>query len=177
MKFGEVSGHIVARGREGKEGSGAMKLAEALADRKTLSDRMATLSVRARRSALAPEGRAALESVTAILDELDQTLARWEERVVQINRTNMTVKLGNGMTIMEALAKRDALTRHLAILGEIMQAATGGGHERFGMVSREMATMVPTVDVGILQHRIDVLSKERAALDLAIQEAGWTHDI
>ncbi len=154
-----------------------MKLAEALADRKTLSDRMTSLSARARRSALAPEGRPALESVTGILDDLDQTLVRWEERVVQINRANMSVKLDNGMTIMEALAKRDALTRHLTILGEIMQAVTGGGHERFGMVHREMAIMVPTVDVGILQHRIDALSEQRGALDLAIQEAGWTHDI
>lgn len=159
-----------------RNGGVLMKLAEALADRKTLSDRMTALSMRARRSALAPEGRAGLESVTAILDELDHVLSHWEERVVQINRSNMIVQLDNGMTLMEALARRDCLTRHLAILGELMQAI-GGGHERFGMVPREMATMVPTVDVGALQKRFDVLSQERGALDLAIQEKGWTHDI
>lgn len=109
-----------------RNGGVLMKLAEALADRKTLSDRMTALSMRARRSALAPEGRAGLESVTAILDELDHVLSRWEERVVQINRSNMIVQLDNGMTLMEALARRDCLTRHLAILGELMQAIGGG---------------------------------------------------
>ncbi|NMP22702.1 DIP1984 family protein [Sulfobacillus harzensis] len=154
-----------------------MKLAEALAERKGLADRMTSLSQRARRSVVAPEGRAPLEAVTDILEELDQTLARWEERVVQINRANMTVRLENGMTLMEALARRDRLTRHIAILSEVMQVATGGPHERFGMVPREAATMVPTMDVSALQSRLDQVSAERMALDLAIQQAGWAYDM
>ncbi len=153
-----------------------MKLAEALAERKALSDRATALAQRARHSVIAPEGRTPVEAVAEILVEIEQALERWEERVVQINRTNVEVRLGNGLTLMEALARRDRLTRQFAILMELMQVVTGGPHDRFAMVPREIP-MVPTIDMSGLQGRIDALSGERMALDLAIQQAGWVNDV
>jgi hypothetical protein len=154
-----------------------MKLAEALAERKALSDRITALALRARKSVTVMEGRTPPESVTGLLVQVSQALEQWEQRVVAINRANAHITLSNGETLMEALARRDRLTRELAIWGELMQAATGGPHERMHIMPPGASPMVPAIDLGYLQGEIDRLSQERMTLDLAIQEAGWTHDI
>ncbi len=94
-----------------------MKLAEALAERKALSDRITALALRARKSVTVMEGRTPPESVTGLLVQVSQALEQWEKRVVAINRANAHITLSNGETLMEALARRDRLTRELAMLG------------------------------------------------------------
>ena len=154
-----------------------MKLAQALADRKALADRVTALSNRARKSVVTVQGHQPSESVRDLLSQIDRTLEQWEQRVVQINRANQAILLADGMTLMEALARRDRLTRSLAIMNELIQAALGPQHERYAMVPREMSPVVPAVDLAVLQDQADRLSQERMQLDLAIQEAGWNHDI
>lgn len=154
-----------------------MKVAEALAERKALRDRLTSLSNRARKSVLAAEGKSPMESAAMLLDDITQVLEQWEARVIQINRANATIRMDNGMTLMEALARRDRLSEHIAVLDDVMAVVLGPGHERLGMMPREMTQMVPTIDVNVLQQRIDSLKRERMDLDLAIQEAGWTHEI
>ncbi len=154
-----------------------MKLAEALANRKALQDRVAALTNRARKSVLAVEGRTATESAERLMADIAMALEQWEKRVVEINQANMEIQLDNGMTVMEALARRDRLTRHVGVLNELMQVVLGPGNERYAMMPREAAQMIPTVDISQLQAVIDQLTDERRDLDLAIQEAGWTHEI
>lgn len=154
-----------------------VKLAEALADRKALADRISALTFRAQKSVIAMEGRSPAESASDLLDELTQALVQWEKRVVQINQANSRIMLATEESLMEGLARRDRLTRQLGILTELMETATGGGrHERMHMMPG-VAPMVPAIDLGALQRQIDRVSQERLTLDLAIQEAGWTHDL
>jgi hypothetical protein len=154
-----------------------MKLAEALSERKALQDRVAALNNRARKSVVTVEGRPAVESPDILIDDIVKTLEQWEQLVVAINRANMRIVLEGGMTVMEALARRDRLTREIALLDELMQVILGPNHERMGMLPREMARVMPNVNIAQFQNRIETLSNERRTLDLAIQEAGWVHEV
>lgn len=153
-----------------------MKLAEALAERKSLQDRLSTLTARARKALMVIEGRSPTESVEQLLKDIDRTLNNWEQLVVKINQTNLATILPNGMSLMEAIAKRDALVRHIGVYQTLLSSATGE-REFHGMIPREMVSLVPAISLAPLQQQIDMLTAERLKLDLAIQEAGWTHDL
>ncbi len=55
-----------------------MKLAEALAERKSLQDRLAALTTRARKALMVIEGRNPTESVEQLLKDIETALSRWE---------------------------------------------------------------------------------------------------
>ncbi len=152
-----------------------MKVAEALAERKALQDRLASLTTRARKNVLVTEGRQPLESPDTLLKEITATLELWEKRVVQINRANSQIILPNGMTLMEAIIRRDAITRHIGVYSGLL--SVDGSPEWRGMVPHEVRPMIPAIDLSLLQQKVDDLTMERMNLDLAIQEAGWTHEL
>ncbi len=153
-----------------------MKLAEALAERKSLQDRLAALTTRARKALMVIEGRNPTESVEQLLKDIETALSRWEYMVVKINQTNTATTLASGMNLMEAIAKRDALNRSIGVYQSLLAAGTGE-REFHGMIPRDMVTLVPTISLTPLQEKVDTLISERLKLDLAIQEAGWTHDL
>ena len=142
-----------------------MKLAEALLLRADTQKRLA----RAQRYAFVQEGESPAEEPNALLREADAVAGELAVLVAAINRTNLASAIPSGLSITEALARRDALkSRHAALKGVIEAAAQSP--QRHGV--KEIRWVV-TVDVAALQRRADDLAKELRELNAAIQETGW----
>ena len=147
-----------------------MKLAEALATRADLQRRIEGMRARLRQSALMQEGEEPPEDPNELLSETEGMLAELERLVGSINRTNLSARLGDGRTLTEALARRDALAlRH----GLLTKAAS----DRVPRYGRTEIRILPTVEVGPLRRRMDGLAKERRELDTGIQAASRTTDL
>jgi len=103
-----------------------MKLAEALLERKALKERIKELRERAERDARVQEGDRPAEEPAVLMAEVERLAARLEQLIVAVNRTNMAVRLPDGRTLMEAIARRDVLNPlHLAAKGLADAAAPG----------------------------------------------------
>lgn len=150
-----------------------MKLAEALATRADLQRRIEGMRARLRQSALVQEGEEPPEDPNELLSETEGMLEELERLVGRINRTNLSARLGDGATLTEALARRDALSLRYGLLSGLTKAAS----ERVPRYGRAEIRILPTVEVGPLRRRMDELAKERRELDTGIQEANWTTDL
>lgn len=146
-----------------------MKLAEALLLRADMQKRVAALRERIVANAVVQEGDAPSEDPNALLLEATGTLADLESLVTRINRANLVAKLPDGRSLTEAIARRDKLIQHHALL---TAAAAGSRKEpdRYGV--REIK-WVATLDVKKLQRQLDDLAKNLRELNAAIQETNW----
>ena len=146
-----------------------MKLAEALAGRKTLQQKVKEVSERANDAVRVQGGDAPPEPVDALLRDLASALEALEVLTVRINRNDVAARLSTGETIMEAIARRDRLRAMHAVL----RAAADAGHtprERWG---RQEIRYVATVDVAQLRRRVDEGAKRYRDLDTALQAVNW----
>jgi hypothetical protein len=150
-----------------------MKLAEALAERAALSTRLSQLAARATQSARVQEGEEPVEDPAELLAEHARAAAALTELVVRINRTNLAVRLADGTTLTEALARRDTLRLLLAARSGVADAASARG-DRY---SRTELRFVAAIDVAALRAEIDALSKDWRELDVRIQEANWANEL
>ena len=150
-----------------------IKLAEALVLRADTQKRIEQLRVRLRQSALVQEGEAPPENPQELLAEMDALLARLMDLVARINRTNLGTRLADGVTLTDALARRDALTTRQSLLDTLADTAAN----RVDRYSRAEIRKVATVDVAALRRQLDALAGERRELDTAIQALNWTADL
>ncbi len=150
-----------------------MKLAEALVERKSLKNEIQDLRRRLRRVAQVQEGDEPVEDPRQLLPAIETKLAELERRITQINRTNMTAKLADGRTLMEAIAERDMLLMRRSVLGDLVEAATPE-HDRY---SRTEIRYVPTVDVAEIQKRADQVAQRYRELDAEIQALNWETEL
>lgn len=150
-----------------------MKLGEALTRRGDLQTRVGELRNRMTQSARVQEGEKPHEDPAALLDEFDAVADELERLIGQINRANLTVRLPDGRTLTEALARRDSLTLRHQTLRALAEAA-GEKHDRY---SRSEIKIESTVPVAEIRQKADALARERRELDVAIQEANWANDL
>jgi len=150
-----------------------MKLAEALIQRGDIQKRLAQLQDRLKRCAWVQEDEKPYEDPAKLRLEIAALIRQLETLVYRINEANMTTRLPSGMTLTEALALRDALTMHQAILRSVADAAS----ERMDRIGRAEIRRVPTFDVAQMRDEIDTLAKQRREIDTAIQAANWATDI
>jgi hypothetical protein len=150
-----------------------MKLAEALVLRADLQKRLAQMRVRLTQSALVQEGEQPPENPTELLAELGQMLAQLQDLMVRINKTNLQASLPDGMTLTEALARRDMFTQHHSVISGLADTASNR-IERYG---RAEIRKLATVDVVILRRQMDELARQRRELDTAIQATNWAIDV
>ena len=155
-----------------------MKLAEALAERADAQKRLEQLRARAQSSARYQEGEEPAEDVDTLLAEADEILARLEELIRRINRTNAAHELSPGVTITDAIAHRDVLSMRRGFYASLADAATGqqsyGGQVRAAMRQmRSELRLLTDVDVPALRRRADAVAKEHRELDIRIQQANW----
>jgi hypothetical protein len=102
----------------------------------------------------------------ALADELELLIGR-------INRSNLSVRLADGRTLTEALARRDSLTlRH-----HTFRALAEAAQEKHSRYSRSEIRVLSTVAVSEIRQKADDLARERRELDVAIQEANWVHEL
>lgn len=150
-----------------------MKLGEALARRTELQGHLDELRSRLRASALVQEGDSPPEDPKQLLDELESDAGELEALIASINRTNTATELRVGMTLTDALARRDVLALRQGALKSAAQAAT----EQESRYSRSEIRMVRTFDVAAARKRADELARERRELDAEIQAANWTVEL
>jgi hypothetical protein len=150
-----------------------MKLGEALTRRSDLQTRMVELRNRLTESARVQEGDTPHEDPAALLKEFDAVADELERLIGEINRANLAVRLADGRTLTEALARRDSLTLRHQTLRALAEAAAEK-HDRY---SRSEIKILSTVAVAEIRKRADDLVRERRELDVAIQEANWANDL
>jgi len=150
-----------------------MKLGEALTLRSQLQVKFQQLRERLKASALVQEGEAPPEDPDVLLAELESVADELEELIARINKTNLATSLRDGMTLTEALARRDHLAWLQGALHQVAETASVV-QARYGKAELRM---LRTVDVAKLRQRADGLAKERRTLDARIQEVNWLTEL
>lgn len=148
-----------------------MKLAEALSERAELQKSVENLKHRLLRNAAVLADDAPAEAPDLLLDELESLLNRLAVLIQRINRTNVVARLGDGRSLMEALAERDLLRQRAKLMQQLADAATERAlpyANAYGHVG------TPTVDVSTMQKRANDYARDARVLDCQIQEANWT---
>lgn len=150
-----------------------MKLAEALARRAELTARFDELLRRATESARVQEGDTPAEDAAALLAESDRVADELERLIRRINATNLATEVESGMTVTDALARRDVLRMRRRFRANLADAAVVTS-ERW---TRSEIKMVSTVDVAGLRRDADSAAAELRELDTRLQEVNWTADL
>jgi hypothetical protein len=150
-----------------------MKIGEALTRRAALQTQVGELRTRLEESVLVQEGESPAEEPSTLLERLDTVVDELERLVVAINATNVLVRLADGRTIMEAIARREALARKHGTLTRAADAANVSQNRYL----RSELKLERKVEVADLRTRADELARERRELDAQIQAANWTHDL
>ena len=108
-----------------------MKLAEALIKRADLKKRIAQIESRMAANVKVQEGDEPAEDVYALIDQYDQLMARLEELIIRINKTNHATAFEDG-TLADAIAKRDALNAKIRAFRSLYEEASVT-HVRYSM--------------------------------------------
>ena len=108
-----------------------------------------------------------------LLVELESVAGELEELIARINKTNLATSVRDGMTLTEALARRDHLAWLLGALHQVAETASVV-QARYGKAELRM---VRTVDVAKLRQRADDLAKDRRMLVARIQEVNWLTEL
>lgn len=147
-------------------------IGEALNRRSDLQKRIAQLEERLCASVLVQEGDDPPERPQELLAELDESCAELERLIAQINLTNAQTRLRSGMTVTEALARRDVLGMRVAATRAAIRGATD--RRPFSRYSRSEIRLVRQVEVKELQRLVDMMAQARRVLDDELQVHNWT---
>ena len=150
-----------------------MKLAEALILRADCKKRLEQLKARVIRNAKVQEGDEPAEEPQGLLAEVERVARELAELVKRINRTNSATALGDGLSLSDALAERDALGVRHRLYSDLAQAASIS-QDRY---SRSEVKYVSAVSVADAQQRADELAREFRSLDARIQELNWKAEL
>jgi len=150
-----------------------MKLGEALTLRSQLQVKFQQLRERLKASALVQEGEAPPEDPNTLLVDLEAVAVELEDLIARINKTNLATSVRDGMTLTEALARRDHPGWLLGALHQVAETASVV-QARYGKAELRM---VRTIDVAKLRQRGDDLAKQRRTLDAQIQEVNWLTEL
>lgn len=149
-----------------------MKLANALADRSNMQQRLADLERRLNNNAKVQAGEEPAENPAALLAEIDEIVAAMEKLIAKINLVNSTT-IVDGMTLTELLAKRDCLKMRV----NIMRGFLNNASSKVDRYTKTEIAIKSTVSVAELQKEVDRYSKELREIDEKIQECNWTTEI
>src|SRR5579862_4469312 len=147
-----------------------MKLAEALTLRADIQKRISGLGDRIEESARVQEGEQPPENPQELLAQLDELFGQLASLIARINRTNLSVRLPNGVSLTDALAQRDTLALRFRTLDSIADEAA----EKQSRYSRSEIKMVSTLNVSALRKQLDEIAQQRRELDTQIQATNWT---
>lgn len=150
-----------------------MKLAEALIVRGDLQTKLNQMLERIRANAVVQQGDKPSEAPEKLLRQAFGMQEELRDLVVRINRSNITAKIADGRTMMEAIAERDRLKQQHAFLTSAA-SATKREPDRYGMREIKWVAQLP---VAKLQKQADDASKELRELNMRIQEANWKNEL
>ena len=149
-----------------------MKLATALSERADLQRRLSELSQRLINNAKVQEGEKPSEDPAELLKELDECMARLEELIARINRTNNET-VQDGMSISDLIARRDCLKERISIMRGFLAASS----EKINRYSKAEIKILSTVSVSKLQKQVDGYSRQLRETDELIQSLNWTTEL
>jgi hypothetical protein len=155
-----------------------MKLAEALRERADIQKKIAQLSHRISENARVHEGDTPDEDPVELLAEARGAMIRLEELVRRINQTNAVTPLSAGMTLTDAMARREWLAGLQKFLTSAADAAGGAGNDRIW--GRRRATELREVaafPVKDLRTEADQVSGELRKLSISIEEMNWKTEL
>lgn len=142
-----------------------MKLAEGLLLRADLLKKIEQLQNRIRPVLIVSDDKQPQEDPDKLLAQLRKAIQDLETLVVRINKTNNDTLVEGEGTLMEALAKRDALKMLSEKLRNIRYAAQ--------IDNSGDATLKTTIDIKKLQVEMDQTGRAFRELDSKIQELNW----
>lgn len=154
-----------------------MKLAEALALRADATRRVEQLKTRIVGNARYQEGEPAAEDAARLLDESGAALDELESLVRRINRTNARSTIAEGVTLTDALARRDVLRMRHAVVTAAADAAAGRDQRGTARQLRSELKMLSALPVAELRARADELARDLREVDVRIQRANWEVDL
>lgn len=156
-----------------------MKLAEALAERSDAQKRLKRVKSRAVACARYQEGEQPPEDAAELRGEALEVIDEIETLVRRINRTNAATQLEPGLTITDAIARREALASKLAVVTALADSASGRVDDGlgWGRQLRSELRYVTDLPVPALRREADGLSKQYRELDTRLQAANWSTDL
>lgn len=155
-----------------------MKLAEALALRSDQQKKLAQLSHEIRGAARYQEGSEPAEDAAGLLNQAHGIIGDLERLIRAVNRTNTATLLpgSGGMTLTDAIARRDALGQHRTLCADAAAAASSDGRFAFRQLRSELRT-ITSLPVAELRRQADEHARQRRELDVQIQQANWNTDL
>ncbi|PIE47048.1 MAG: septicolysin [Gammaproteobacteria bacterium] len=150
-----------------------MKLAEALLIRADMQKQLTSLKSRIESNIQVQEGETPDETPTELMITAQQLNNDLHTLIGKIQRTNASVKLDNGRTMLDLLVERDMLLeRHRIIMSALKEAREL--NQRYSL--REIKWIV-TVPVKDLQKQADDVSTKIRQVNTKIQSANWLIDL
>jgi hypothetical protein len=150
-----------------------MKLAEALMLRSDLQKKVASLRERTVANAVVQQGDEPHEAPAQLIAEALGVLAELEKLIIRINEANLETKLADGMTITQAIARRDTLIQQHSLL----TAAIAGCRREPARYGMSEIKWVATLEVAKLQKQADDVSKAIREMNTKIQAANWATEL
>ena len=149
-----------------------MKLAEALQERADLNRKIDELRERLSNNVLVQEGEATMEDPNELIAQLDAAVARLEELMARINKTN-SATVDGGASVTELIARRDALRLQSRVYRDAISQASQTARRARGTEIRVLSA----VDVRALQKKADALAQELRQTDNRIQALNWSTEL
>jgi len=150
-----------------------MRLAEALIERKSLTEKISKLRQRLDENVLVQEGDRPTEQPESLIEELNTAIEQLEMLIKRINAANIAARLGDGMSLADAIVRRDMLR----LRREAIEQAANSASLRQSRYSRSEVRLVPTVNGAELHDRVDSLSRAWRELDAQIQAVNWATEL
>ena len=153
-----------------------MKLAEALIERADLKAQISQIVARMIENTVIQEGDEPAEDIAVLLSMYDTMMAKQEELIICINKTNSTTVLSlnnEDISLAEAIAKRDCMKSKITTIRKVRESSM----TRRDRWSGSEIKYVRTVDIAKLQAMIDDYSRRYRELDTKIQTQNWATDL
>jgi hypothetical protein len=150
-----------------------MKLAEALVLRADKKKRMEQLKQRILRNAKVQEGEKPAEDPEALIKEMEKISEELVLLIQRINKTNSNTEFEKGVSLSDAIAKRDILVLKNSIYRDLAQMATITQDIR----TKSEVKFKGTVKVPQIQELADQIARAHRELDTRIQELNWKTDL
>lgn len=150
-----------------------MKLAELLIERSEIQKRIAQMSSRLNDYATVQEGDQPPFDPEKMLKALDGLHIKLENAIMKINHVNMTTEFESGVTLAEAVTRRDVMKSRRNIYHGLFTASV----IRDSRYSKKEIKFVTTLDVDRIMDVTDELAKEIRILDAKIQLKNWEVEV
>lgn len=150
-----------------------MKLAELLMERAECQRRIAQLSSRLRKCTKVQEGDTPPVKPEVMLKEAAEVHIQLEEIIRRINNANVTNELKPGLTIADAVTRRDMLRSQRELYDSLAKEAQSS-ESRYSM---KEIRFVATMDVVELIKKTDEFAKAVRMLDTRIQAKNWEIEV